>query len=389
MNSLRTIPFTRPSLGGREIEYVTQAIRNRQIQGDGPFTKRVHALLEKRLGCARALLTHSCTGALEMAAILADLKPGDEVILPSYTFVSTATAFALRGAVPVFVDVRPDTLNIDETKIAAAITPRTRAIVPVHYAGIGCAMGPIMELAAEHKLLVIEDAAQGMCAEFEDRPLGTIGHLGALSFHETKNVVAGEGGALLINDPAMVERAEIIRQKGTNRTKFLRGEADKYYWVDIGSSYLPSDMVAALLCAQIEAADEITAKRLALWQRYYDAFAPLERAGKARRPGVPQGAIHNAHIFYLLLPATAERDALIARLKQHGIHASAHYMALHDSPGGRTYGRTSGELVNAETLPGRIVRLPLYADLTPEEQDYVIDCVAAPAETFRGTAWRA
>jgi dTDP-4-amino-4,6-dideoxygalactose transaminase len=383
MNSLRTIPFTRPSLGGREAEYVAQAIRNRQIQGDGPFTKRVHAWLEGRLGCPRALLTHSCTGALEMAAILADLKPGDEVIIPSYTFVSTATAFALRGAVPVFVDIRPDTLNIDEKKIAAAITPRTRAIVPVHYAGIGCAMGPILEIAAEHNLVVIEDAAQGMCASYEGKALGTIGQLGCLSFHETKNVVAGEGGALLINDPALVERAEIIRQKGTNRTKFLRGEADKYYWVDIGSSYLPSDVVAALLLAQLEGAEEITAKRRALWQRYYDAFVDLERQGRVRRPAVPNGAEHNAHIFYLTLPTNAEREALLKRLKQHGIHASAHYMALHDSPGGRTYARTSGSLEHAESLPGRILRLPLYADLTPEEQDYVIDCVTAPADAFR------
>jgi dTDP-4-amino-4,6-dideoxygalactose transaminase len=385
MNSLRTIPYTRPSLGAREVDYVTQALRNRQIQGDGPFTKKVHAWLESNLGCPRALLTHSCTGALEMAALLADLKPGDEVIIPSYTFVSTATAFALRGAVPVFVDVRPDTLNIDEKKIAAAITPRTRAIVPVHYAGVGCAMGPIMEIAAEHNLFVIEDAAQGLCASHEGKALGTIGHLGALSFHETKNVVAGEGGALLINDPKLVERAEIIRQKGTNRTKFLRGEADKYYWVDIGSSYLPSDIVAALLLAQLEQSGEITERRRTLWQRYYDAFGPMEAQGRAARPGLPNGAVHNAHIFYLLLPTNAEREGLMTRLKQHGIHASAHYMALHDSPGGRQYARTHGSLTNAETLPGRILRLPLYADLSPEEQDYIIDCVTAPAESFRVT----
>jgi dTDP-4-amino-4,6-dideoxygalactose transaminase len=258
--------------------------------------------------------------------------------------------------------------------------------VPVHYAGVGCAMGPILEIAAEHKLMVIEDAAQGLCASHEGKPLGTIGQLGCLSFHETKNVVAGEGGALLINDPALVERAEIIRQKGTNRTKFLRGEADKYYWVDIGSSYLPSDMVAALLLAQLESAEEITARRRALWQRYYGAFAGLEAQGRARRPGVPNGAVHNAHIFYLIMPSNAEREAMIKRLKQHGIHASAHYMALHDSPGGRRYARTVGSLANAETLPARILRLPLYADLTPEEQDYVIDCVTAPADAFRVTA---
>ncbi|MBX6322138.1 MAG: dTDP-4-amino-4,6-dideoxygalactose transaminase [Rhodospirillaceae bacterium] len=386
MNAQRTIPFTRPSLGAREAEYVAEALRNRQIQGDGPFTRKVHAWLESHLGCARALLTHSCTGALEMAALLADLKPGDEVILPSYTFVSTATAFALRGAVPVFVDIRPDTLNIDEKRIEAAITPRTRAIVPVHYAGVGCAMGPILELAAAHGLLVIEDAAQGLCASYEGRPLGTIGQLGCLSFHETKNVVAGEGGALIINDPALVERAEIIRQKGTNRTKFLRGESDKYFWLDIGSSYLPSDLVAAVLLAQLEAAEAITARRLALWQRYYDAFAEMERLGRARRPRVPNGAAHNAHIFYLLLPTAAERDAMLRRLKQRGIHASAHYMALHDSPGGRRFARTAGSLENAESLPGRILRLPLYADLTTEEQDYVIDCVTAPVEAFRATA---
>jgi dTDP-4-amino-4,6-dideoxygalactose transaminase len=386
MNSLRTIPFTRASLDGREAEYVAQAIRNRQIQGDGPFTRKVHALLEGTLGCPRALLTHSCTGALEMAAILAGLGPGDEVIIPSYTFVSTATAFALRGAIPVFVDIRADTLNIDERRIEAAITLRTRAIVPVHYAGIGCAMGPILDIAAEHKLVVIEDAAQGMCASHEGRPLGTIGQLGCLSFHETKNIVAGEGGALLINDPALVERAEIIRQKGTNRTKFLRGEADKYYWVDIGSSYLPSDMVAALLLAQLERADEITARRRMLWQRYHDAFAGLEQAERARRPTVPNGAAHNAHIFYLVLPTNADREALLKRLKDHGIHASAHYMALHDSPGGRKYGRVSGSMANSESLPGRIIRLPLHADLTVEEQDAVIDCVTARSAAFHVTA---
>src|SRR5690242_18224901 len=295
-NAPMKIPFNKPYMTGRELEYIAQAHANGHLSGDGPFTKQCHTWLEQRTGCKKALLTHSCTGALEMAALLLDLQPGDEVIMPSFTFVSTANAFVLRGAVPVFVDIRSDTLNLDERLIEAAITPRTRAICVVHYAGVGCEMDAIMAIAEKHNLFVIEDAAQGILSTYRHRPLGSIGHLAALSFHETKNVISGEGGALLINDSRFVERAEIIREKGTNRSKFFRAQVDKYTWVDIGSSWLPGEVTAAFLAAQLEHADEITARRLAVWDRYFEWAAPFEADGLLKRPVVPESCAHNAHM---------------------------------------------------------------------------------------------
>ena len=295
------IPFNKPFTVGTELTYIEDAIAAGHLSGDGAFTARCSKRLEEMHGVARALLTHSCTSALELAALLANVGPGDEVIMPSYTFVSTANAFVLRGATPVFVDIREDTLNIDETKVEAALSPRTRALVPVHYAGVGCEMDPIMTLASKHDLLVIEDAAQGVCATYRGQPLGAIGHLGALSFHETKNVLSGEGGALLLRDEDLVSRAETLREKGTNRTAFFRGQVDKYTWVDVGSSFLPSEIVAAFLWAQLERAEELTARRLAIWDRYHDALADLEEAGFLRRPVVPQDCVHNAHMYYVLL----------------------------------------------------------------------------------------
>jgi len=317
---MKTVPFNRSYLGGKELEYIAAAHAAGQLAGEGGFTKRCQGWLEQRTGCHKALLTHSCTGALEMAAILADIRPGDEVIMPSYTFVSTANAFVLRGGVPVFVDIRPDTLNLDEKCIEAAVTARTRAIVPVHYAGVGCEMDAIIDLAARYGLLVIEDAAQGIMAGYRGRPLGAIGHLGALSFHETKNIASGQGGALLINDPALAERAEVIRDKGTNRGRFLRGQVDRYTWIDIGSSYLPGEMIAAFLWAQMEAADDINGRRSALWEGYHAAFDRLERAGRVRRPIIPDTCGHNAHLYYLLLRDRDDRTRFIAAMQAAGIH---------------------------------------------------------------------
>ena len=366
------IPFNRPFLTGKELHNVAAAHAHGQLAGDGQFTRNCSQWLEGRTGARKALLTHSCTAALEMAAILADLQPGDEVIMPSYTFVSTANAFALRGAVPVFVDIRPDTLNLDERKIEAAITPRTRAIVPVHYAGVGCDMDAIMAIAERHGLLVIEDAAQGVLARYRDRPLGAIGHLGAFSFHETKNIISGEGGALLINDPALAARAEIIREKGTNRSQFFRGQVDKYTWVDIGSSYLPGEIIAAFLWAQMEEADAITARRLALWERYHAAFEPLERAGRVRRPVIPDGCGHNAHMYYLLLRDLDDRMAFIQAMRAKDIHCVFHYVPLHSAPQGRKIGRVADYLSVTTDLADRLVRLPLWLGLE-EEQERVIE----------------
>jgi dTDP-4-amino-4,6-dideoxygalactose transaminase len=366
------IPFNKPHLGGKELWNIAQAHAKGQMAGDGSFTKQCQGWLEQRTGSRKALLTHSCTAALEMAAILADLQPGDEVIMPSYTFVSTANAFALRGAVPVFVDVRPDTLNLDERKIEAAITPRTRAIAPVHYAGVGCDMDAIMAIAERHGLLVIEDAAQGIMATHGGRPLGAIGHLGAFSFHETKNIISGEGGALLINDPALAERAEIIREKGTNRSQFFRGQVDKYTWVDIGSSYLPGEIIAAFLWAQMEEADAITARRLALWERYHAAFDPLERAGRVRRPVIPDDCGHNAHMYYLLLRDLDDRTAFIQAMKAEDIHCVFHYVPLHSAPYGQKIGRAVDELPVTTDLADRLARLPLWLGLE-ERQDQVIN----------------
>jgi dTDP-4-amino-4,6-dideoxygalactose transaminase len=357
------IPFNKPFMTGRELAYIAEAHARGHLSGDGTFTARCNAWLEKRTGSRKALLTHSCTGALEMAAILAGVGPGDEVIMPSYTFVSTANAFVLRGAVPVFVDIRRDTLNIDETKIAAAITPRTRAIVPVHYSGVACEMDAIMALAAQHGLLVIEDAAQALMASYKGRALGSIGHLGAVSFHETKNVISGEGGALLVNDARFTERAEIVREKGTNRSQFFRGQVDKYTWVDIGSSYLPGEIIAAFLWAQMEEADAITQRRLGLWTRYHEQLAPVEAAQRALRPFIPPHCEHNAHMYYLLLKDLAARSAFIAQLARQRIQAVFHYVPLHASPMGQKVGRAAAELPNTVEMSERLVRLPLWLGL--------------------------
>ena len=370
---MSTIPFNKPYMTGKELWYISQAHHNGQLSGDGPFTRKCHEWLERETGCRKALLTHSCTAALEMAAILADLKPGDEVIMPSYTFVSTANAFALRGAVPVFVDIREDTLNIDEAKIEAAITPRTKAIVPVHYAGVGCDMDAIMSLAESRKLLVIEDAAQGVMSTYREKSLGTIGHMGTFSFHETKNITSGEGGALLINDERLVERAEIIREKGTNRSRFFRGQVDKYTWVDVGSSYLPGELIAAFLYAQLEEAERITQERLTSWERYHDLLEPLEAGGMLRRPVVPLECRHNAHMYYLLLSPGIDRQRIIGEFKRNDIGAVFHYVPLHSSPGGLQYGMAHGKLTVTDSLSERLIRLPLWIGLTEAQQEKVFE----------------
>ena len=377
------IPFNKPYMTGKELWYIAQAHAMGHLAGDGRFTKQCNAWLEARTGAQRALLTHSCTAALEMAALLADIEPGDEVIMPSFTFVSTANAFVLRGATPVFVDVRPDTLNIDETRIEAAITDRTRAIVPVHYAGVACEMDAIMDVARRHDLLVIEDAAQAVTATYKGRPLGAVGHLGAFSFHETKSVICGEGGALLASDSKFVDRAEMIREKGTNRVQFFRGEVDKYTWVDVGSSYLPSDLVAAFLWAQLEEADAITRRRMALWDTYHAAFEPAEESGTVRRPVVPAECGHNAHMYYLLLPSLAQRTRFIAELAHKGIHCVFHYVPLHSSPFGRRQARCHGELRVTEDIAERLVRLPLWLGLEDVQHD-VIESVLRVLETVQG-----
>jgi len=363
---------------GKELWNIAQAHARGHLAGDGMFTRQCQAWLEARTGSPKALLTHSCTAALEMAAILGNISPGDEVIMPSYTFVSTANAFVLRGATLVFVDIRPDTLNINERLIEEATTDRTRAIVPVHYAGVGCDMEPIMVIADRHELLVIEDAAQGIMASYRDRPLGSIGHLGTLSFHETKNIISGEGGALLINDLIYAERAEIIWEKGTNRGKFFRGEVDKYTWLDIGSSFLPSELVAAFLLAQMDEADSISARRLQIWEYYHEHFAGLEAAGVLRRPIIPPGCHHNAHMYYILLHDQAARTRLIDTLKARNIHSVFHYIPLHNSPMGQRVGRTSGSLPVTENVSERLLRLPLWigSDFVEEVVDAVQQALA-------------
>lgn len=368
------IPFNKPFMVGTELEYVRQAHANLHLSGDGRFTALCSRWLERQVGCHEALLTHSCTAALEMAALLIDIQPGDEVVMPSYTFVSTANAFVLRGGVPVFVDVRRDTLNVDETLIEAAITPRTRAIVVVHYAGVACEMDTIMAIAARHGLVVVEDAAQGLMSTYRDVPLGSIGQLGAVSFHETKNIMSGEGGALLINDPALVERARLIREKGTNRTRFLEGLVDKYTWVDLGSSYLPSEMTAAFLWGQMNAADWITAQRRDLWARYHEALEPLQVAGRLRRPVVPTTCVANAHLYYVQLPDDVSRRAFLDHLARRGIHAVSHYVPLHSSPAGRRFGRAHGALPHTDAASERVVRLPLWLGLDAV-QERVVDAV--------------
>jgi dTDP-4-amino-4,6-dideoxygalactose transaminase len=379
--ALAHIPFNRPYVVGTEFEYIRQAIANMHLAGDGAFTHHCHAWLETQLGCQKALLTHSCTAALEMTALLAQIRPGDEIIMPSYTFVSTANAFVLRGGIPVFVDIRPDTLCIDETQIAAALTPRTKVIVVVHYAGVGCEMDSVLSLAKQHGVLVVEDAAQGLLSFYKDRPLGSMGSLATISFHETKNVIAGEGGALLINDARWIERAEIIREKGTNRQQFSRGQVDKYSWVDIGSSYLPSEISAAFLWAQLEAAAAIIRRRVAIWQQYHEAFAELEKTGKIRRPIVPAECRHNGHMYYLLLPNLRSRQTVIATLNAAGINAVFHYVPLHSSPAGKAYGRVGGDLVNTQQVSDCLVRLPLWVEMTQAEVTRVIETVYATIES--------
>jgi dTDP-4-amino-4,6-dideoxygalactose transaminase len=367
------IPFNAPPIVGSEVDYMQSAMASGKLCGDGGFTRRCQQWMEQHFGSKKVLLTPSCTASLEMAAILIDLQPGDEVIMPSYTFVSTANAFVLRGATIVFVDVRPDTLNIDETLIEAAITPKTRAIVPVHYAGVACEMDSIMALAAKHKLYVIEDAAQGVMSQYKGRALGTIGHIGCFSFHETKNYTAGgEGGATLINEAKLVERAEIIREKGTNRSQFFRGQVDKYTWRDIGSSYLMADLQAAYLWAQLEAAERINQQRLHLWQRYYDALQPLAAAGRIELPVVPKHCLHNAHMFYIKLRDSDDRQALINWMKEAEILTVFHYIPLHSSPAGERFGRFHGDDAFTTRESERLLRLPLFYNLSDNNQRTVI-----------------
>jgi len=369
------IPFNKPHLTGNEPAYIAEAVSKGHISGDGSFTRRCHRLLEDYLGVPKALLTTSCTHALEMAAILLEIKPGDEVIVPSFTFVSTVNAFVLRGAKPVFCDIRPDTLNMDEMLLPDLITPRTKAIVPVHYGGVGCEMDAIMALAGEHRLAVVEDNAHGLFGRYRGKPLGTFGALATQSFHETKNLHCGEGGALLVNDPRLAERAEIIREKGTNRSRFFRGEVDKYTWVDLGSSYLPSDLLAAFLLAQLENADGIQQKRRTIWQFYADGLAGWARAAGVGLPFIPPHCDQAYHLFYLLMPSLEERQRLIAGLKERGILSVFHYLPLHCSPMGISLGGKPGDCPVCEEMSDRLVRLPFYNDLGIADQERIVSAV--------------
>jgi len=371
--TFRLLPFTRVHLTGRELDYIRQVMESNHFSGDGPFTRRCERWIEETVGCGRALLTHSCTAALEMAAILADIGPGDEVILPSFTFASTANAFVLRGAVPVFVDIDPLTLNIDPRRIAAAVTSRTKAIVPVHYAGVACDMGAIEELARFHGLMIIEDAAQALLSSHGQRPLGSIGAMAALSFHQTKNITSGEGGALLVNDPRLFARAEIVREKGTNRSQFHRGEVDKYRWIDIGSSYLPGELIAAFLLAQLESAAEITAARKGVWKRYHAGLEPLERGGWLARPATTDG---NAHIYAVMLRSPDERAEVINALNARGVSAVFHYVPLHSSPAGLRFGRAAGSLAVTDDVSARLLRLPIWPDMTEADVELVVESIA-------------
>jgi len=375
------IPFNKPALVGPEFDYIRQALDAGHLSGDGKFTKRCHALLQELTGSPHALLTHSCTAALEMGAMLMNVGPGDEVIMPSFTFVSTANAVVLRGATPVFVDIRRDTLNLDEQLVEAAITPRTKGMVPVHYAGVGCEMDALLDIATRHKLVVLEDAAQGVGSTYRGRALGSIGHLAALSFHETKNVVSGEGGALLVNDEQFALRAEIIREKGTNRSAFFRGQVDKYTWVDVGSSYLPSEIIAAFLCAQLESTRALNTRRLAVWQRYHEAFAQFEDSGMVRRPIVPATCGHNAHMYYLLLPSLESRTKFIDTLKSNGVSAVFHYVPLHSAPAGLKFGRAHGTLPVTDATGERLVRLPLWPGVEGHVE-HVIEAVTRSLEAM-------
>jgi dTDP-4-amino-4,6-dideoxygalactose transaminase len=369
------IHFNRPTLVGKELHYIAQAIHYGYSAGDGIFTKRCQALLEDVTGAGKVLLTTSCTDALEMAALLLRLQPGDEVIVPSFTFVSTPNAFVLHGARPVFVDIRPDTLNMDETQLERLITPRTRAIVPVHYAGVACEMDAIGQLAAKYGFAVVEDNAHGLLGKYKGRMLGTFGSLATQSFHETKNFICGEGGALLINDAVLVERAEIIREKGTNRSRFYRGQVDKYSWVDVGSSFLPSDMLAAFLYAQLEAREEIQAKRRRIWEYYWENLGDWANATGTRLPVVPEHCEQPYHMFYMLLPTLEDRQALIAHLKGHGILSVFHYLPLHLSDMGRAFGGADGDCPVTEAVSDRLLRLPFYNDLTEADQAKVVAAI--------------
>ncbi len=370
------IIFNRPPFTGNEEKYLIQSMKSLKISGDGEFTQRCHRWFEEKLGCKKALLTTSCTHALEMTALLIDIQPGDEVIMPSYTFVSTANAYALRGAKIVFVDVRPDTMNIDETLIEAAITEKTKAIVPVHYAGVACEMDTIMDIANRHKLFVIEDAAQGMMSSYKGKALGTIGHFGTFSFHETKNYTSGgEGGLLIINDENYITQAEIIREKGTNRSQFFRGMVDKYSWVDIGSSYLMNDLSAAYLWGQLDIADEINDERVNHWKMYYQGLSKLSKKGVLELPVVPDSCLHNGHMFYIKVKDLNERTNLIEHLKSHGIHAVFHYVPLHSAPAGIKFGTFFGEDIYTTTESERLVRLPLYYGIKQEDIESVINTI--------------
>jgi dTDP-4-amino-4,6-dideoxygalactose transaminase len=374
------IPYNRPVLAGHELTYIRQAIENGQLAGDGPFTSRCQELLRDRINAEAVLLTHSCTAALEMAAILIGIEQGDEVIMPSFTFVSTANAVVLRGGIPVFVDIRPDTLNINERLIEAAITPKTKSIWPVHYAGVGADMRTISEIADRHGLTVVEDAAQALGSSYQSQPAGSFGDLAAFSFHETKNIISGEGGALAINNPALVERAEIIREKGTNRKRFFRGQVDKYTWVDIGSSFLPGELIAAFLLGQLEKADDINSYRLSVWNRYYEAFTRYQNLG-VRLPIVPLECQHNAHLFYLILPDGTIRDEFIGRMRSDDVMTPFHYVPLHSAPAGRKYGRVHGSLPHTDDLSARLVRLPLFPNIG-DKADRVIAQACAHLDTL-------
>lgn len=368
------IPFNKPYMTGRELAYIAQAHGNGHLSGDGPFTKRCHAWLENLTGAKKALLTHSCTAALEMAALLLDVEPGDEVIMPSFTFVSTANAFVLRGAIVVFVDIRRDTLNIDEQLIEKAITSKTKAICVVHYAGVSCEMDEIMRIAQRHQVAVVEDAAQGIMSSYRGAALGTIGELGALSFHETKNIISGEGGALLCRDKEYTERAEIIREKGTNRSKFFRGQVDKYSWVDAGSSYLPGDITAAFLAGQMDEAGAITARRLAIWDTYHAHFQAAEEHGVLRRPIVPANCTHNAHMYYLLMPTLDARTKFIEKMKERSVQTVFHYIPLHSAAAGLRYGRTGSAMTVTDEASDRLVRLPLWVGLEEHIEQVLAAC---------------
>ena len=354
------IPFNKPSLVGQEVENILNAVESGQLAGDGKFTNYCHTWLEKNNNVKKALLTHSCTAALEMAALLIDIKAGDEIIMPSYTFVSSANSFVLRGGVPVFIDIRNDTLNLDENLIESSITKRTKAIMPVHYAGVSCEMTKITDIAKKYGLYIVEDAAQGICAKYKNKPLGSMGDLGCLSFHETKNIHCGEGGALLINNSKFAKRAEILREKGTNRSEFFRGEVDKYNWVDIGSSYLPGELSAAFLYAQLEKAKLITKNRVKVWKYYNDLFEQLENQELLRRPIIPNHCEHNGHIYYILLNKRFNRNEVINKLKEKGIYTVFHYLPLHDSKAGEIYSRTPFEISNTNDISSRIIRLPIW-----------------------------